>query len=83
MLCLNSNKDLLRHLSVRGTKVMVALSFETSSTSHLIGRGKGVKMEAKKNEEERKEKLCVCRCVCVQVNMFAGMCAGKFVQARA
>lgn len=32
---------------------MVALSFETSSTSHLIGRGKGVKMEAKKKKKKK------------------------------
>lgn len=58
--CLNSNKDFLRHLSVRGTKMPMVISFETSSTGHLIGKSKGVKMEAcpKKKRETLGVSVC-------------------------
>lgn len=48
--------------------MLVVISFEMSSIDYLVGRGKGVKMEAR--EREKRNFVLVC----AQVNMFAGVC---------
>lgn len=38
--------------------MLVVISFEMSSIDYLVGRGKGVKMEAR--EREKRNSLCWC-----------------------